>query len=210
MTCKCEEVCYRLNARDEIVFVNEGWDVFALDNNSKHLTAEHVLGRPLWEFITEHTTQLLYQAILERVRSGRPVHFVFRCDAPDRRRLLKMEVSLVPDGLTQYRVVTLQAEERKPQPLLDPYRAHTEDLLRMCSWCKKVDAAGRWAEVEEAVALLGLFESLTLPNVTHAICESCYAYMVATLGDEGESARNDTLTWDHHSVGGRGVLHHVE
>lgn len=177
------EIRYRLNDRDEIVFVNEAWDAFASANSAEHLTATHVLGRPLWEFIADGTTRLLYRDLLARVRGDRPVRFVLRCDSPDFRRLLEMEISRGQDGLAEFRVWTLSEDERQPQPLLDPDRPHSEELLQVCGWCKKVEVGGRWAEVEEAVSLLGLFERLVLPRVTHGICEDCNSRMVATLND---------------------------
>lgn len=188
MPSRGREIHYRLNDRDEIVFVNEAWDAFASTNAGEHLTATHVLGRPLWEFITDSTTQLLYRDILTRVRGGRPVRFALRCDSPDCRRLMEMHVACGPGGLTEFRVRTGAEEERSPQPLLDPHRAHSEEFLRVCGWCKKVDVGGRWAELEEAVPLLGLFERPLLPLVTHGICEDCYARMLATLKQDESSS----------------------
>jgi hypothetical protein len=42
-----EEIHYRLNDQDEIVFVNQAWDMFASANAGEHLTTTHVLGRSL-------------------------------------------------------------------------------------------------------------------------------------------------------------------
>ena len=182
------EIHYRLNDRDEIVFVNEAWDAFASTNSGAHLIATQVLGRPLWGFITDRTTRLLYRDVLARVRSGYPVRFIFRCDSPGCRRLLEMDVSSGPGDLAEFRVRTITVEERQLQPLLDPDRPHSEQLLRVCGWCKKVDVGGRWAEVEQAVSLLGLFERSLLPGVTHGICEDCYSRMVATVSDAERGA----------------------
>jgi hypothetical protein len=177
------EIRYRLNDQDEIVFVNEAWDAFASANSGEHLTATHVLGRRLWEFIADVTTRLLYRDILARVRGDRPVRFVFRCDSPDCRRLLETEISRGQDGLAEFRVWALSEDKRQPQPLLDPDRPRSEEILQVCGWCKKVDVCGRWVEVEEAVSLLGLFERPLLPNVTHGICEVCNSQLIAALND---------------------------
>ena len=179
---KHDEVHYRLNERDEIVFVNEAWDAFAARNSGGHLSSARVLGRPLWDFITDQATELLYRDVLARIRAGRLVRFVFRCDSADCRRRLEMEVSGGPGNGAEFRVRTLSEEARPPQSLFDPDRPHAEDLLRVCGWCKKVDVGSHWVEVEEAVSVLGLFERPLLPGVTHGICESCFAEMVATLG----------------------------
>jgi hypothetical protein len=54
-----DEIHYRLNDRDEIVFVNKAWDAFASTNSGEHLTAAKVLGQPLWGFIRHHDTTLV-------------------------------------------------------------------------------------------------------------------------------------------------------
>jgi hypothetical protein len=96
-----------------------------------------------------------------------------------------MEVSGGPGGGVEFRTQVLSEEGREPQPLLERGRPHSEEFVRVCSWCKKVDVGGRWAEVEEAVARLGLFDRPLLPQLTHGICEDCYARMVGTLGGPG-------------------------
>ncbi|MEZ5444889.1 MAG: hypothetical protein R3F45_03775 [Gammaproteobacteria bacterium] len=185
------DIHYRLNDRDEIVFVNQAWDAFASANSGEHLTAPHVLGLPLWEFIVDRTTRALYKEILARVRGGRSVRFLLRCDSPEYRRLLEMEVSRGLDDVTDFRIRTLSQQARERQPLLDTDRPHSEEFLRVCGWCKKVHAGGRWVEVEEAVSLLGLFVRPLLPAVTHGICEDCYSRMVATISEGDKGAEPD-------------------
>jgi hypothetical protein len=56
------------------------------------------------------------------------------------------------------------------------------ELLRSCGWCKRVDVGGgEWAEVEEAVVRLRLFDLPKLPLLTHGMCEGCQARMLAML-----------------------------
>jgi hypothetical protein len=55
-----------------------------------------------------------------------------------------------------------------------------EPLLRVCSWCKKVDTRWGWCEAEEAVVRLGLFEAQALPDITHGICQDCYERVAAS------------------------------
>lgn len=95
-----------------------------------------LLGRPLSEFIADGTTRLLYRDVLARVRGDRPVRFVLQCDSPDCRRLLEMEISRGQDGLAEFRVWTLSEDERQPQPLLDPDRPRSEELLQVCGWSR--------------------------------------------------------------------------
>ena len=178
-----ERLVYRLNARDEICFVGEGWARFAEENDAPGLAPERVLNVPLWEFISDAETRLVYREIVGRAREGRPSGFTFRCDAPARRRLMRMEV--VPHGGdgVQFEVTRLRAETRPHQALLDVTAQRTEELLRVCSWCKKFDVGGEtWEEVEVAVTRLGLFEREAMPRLTHGMCGPCRHSMMGTIG----------------------------
>jgi hypothetical protein len=197
------EIHYRLNERDEIVFVNGTWDEFASANSGESLTAPQVLGRLLWGFITDRTTRALYRDVLARARGGFPVRFAIRCDSPACRRLLEMEIACGPENLVEFRVRTLSEEKRPSQLLFDPNQPRSEELVLVCGWCKKVHVGDRWAEVEEAVSLLGLFERKLLPDVTHGICEDCYARVAATLG-RGEGIAEPTAAVDRGRKAGPG------
>jgi len=179
------DLLYRLNDRDEFVFVNEAWNEFASANGGDALVAPLLLGRPLWGFITDATTRQLYHDLLKRVRSGRPVQFQFRCDTPSLRRLLEMDVAVAPGGTTEFRTRVISEELREYQALLEPDRLTSDEFLHMCAWCKQVDIGAEWVEVEEAVALLRLFEQPLLPQLTHGICQACYAKMMKVLEEPG-------------------------
>jgi hypothetical protein len=174
MTSPANEVVYRLNDRDEITYVNEGWCSFARANQAVGLDPEHVLHRPLWGFVADSSTRQLYRDLLASVRTGRTVRFEFRCDMPGCRRLLEMEVCPAGPGAVEFRTRVLWEQPRVPVSLLAEGSARSEDLLRVCSWCKRVDIGGEWAEVEEAVARLRLFDLPRLPMLTHGICQDCF------------------------------------
>ena len=147
--------------------VNEAWLRFGRENQ---LGDRPLLGRGLFEFITDLPTQQLYQSLLEHVRrSGRPVRFAFRCDSPSLRRFMEMQMSLLPKDGVEFRSRLLRTEARKPVSLLDPTVPRSPQLIRMCAWCKQV-AVPDWVEVECALARTGWFEHATLPQVSHGIC----------------------------------------
>jgi hypothetical protein len=174
------DVVYRIDAQDRIAFVNQEWDRFAAGNAAPDLQAPSILARSLWDFISDGTTRHLYRDILKRVRGGGRARFPFRCDGPDLRRFLEMDASPLEAGSVEFRVRTLSVEPRAFQPLLDGGAKRSGEMVRMCGWCKKVSVDG-WVEVEEAIALLKLFESAELPMLTHGICESCDARMRTTM-----------------------------
>jgi hypothetical protein len=188
------ELLYRLNERDEIVFVNEAWNDFARANAGDDLVEPRVLGRSLWEFVTDATTRQLYRDVLRRVRGGRQVRLRLRCDTPVLRRLLELDVYQGPPGTIDFRTRVIWIEHREYQALLEPDRASSEDFLSMCAWCKKVDLGDSWVEVEQAVSQLQLFERSLLPRLTHGICQACYAEIMKVLVETGDVPKHAPVT----------------
>lgn len=178
------EITYMVNRHDEIVSVSEAWDVFAVGNGGYSVVAARVLHRPLWEFITDLSTQEIYRALIQKARAGHPVQFTFRCDAPWRRRFLEMTILGREDGSVEFHTRTLLEQERPTPLLLDPEAPRSDELLRACGWCKKIQVSSEWMEVEEAIHRLRLFHRRWLPSITHGICNECYARMMAVAAEE--------------------------
>lgn len=168
-----QEIVYRIDADDRIVFVNDQWDRFAGSNGGDDVLSSVVLGRSLWGYINGLTTRQIYRQILDRTRAGTAVVYPLRCDSPDRRRLLEMNVRLADGGAVEFRSRTLSEEPRSALGLLDRRQPRTDDLLAVCSWCEKVRVAGRWVDVEDAIAALALFQQSELPSLTHGMCQTC-------------------------------------
>ena len=180
-------VQYRVDIEDRLAEFNGGWLDFAMANGGEALYPSRILGQSLWRFLTDGTTRHLYHVMVQRLRAGRaPIRFQLRCDAPDRRRLLAMEMTADEAGSVQFSVTSVLEESRRPVSLLKPPTVRGEYFLTMCSWCKKIQTpAGRWVEAEEAVDVLGLFVESPLPELTHGMCPPCYAAILATLGGPG-------------------------
>jgi hypothetical protein len=177
-----EPVVYRINDRDEIVFVNPQWDVFAAANDGERAVSARVLGRSLWDFVSDSGTRQLYRDLLVRARTRGPLRFNYRCDSPALRRVMEMELVPAPGGGVEFRSRALTVEPRPPQALLDPGADRGGVLVRVCGWCKKVAVGGTWVEVDRAVTALGLLEHVPVPSLTHGICGDCLDGMKRTLG----------------------------
>lgn len=169
------EVRYRIDAVDRLVAFNPQWDRFALENGAPELAASDVRAREIWAFIADLDTRHLHQRLLERVRRGnRLTALPFRCDSPDTRRYMEMDVIPLPDGEVEYRCRLLRAERRAPARVGMGAGTGAQTFAKMCSWCKRVEVApGVWKELEEAIRELGLFERDPPPAVSHGICEDC-------------------------------------
>jgi hypothetical protein len=174
---------YELDAELRIRAVDRAWSEFAKANAAPELVVPPgPIGQGVLGYIQDATTVHLYQRLFERVlRSRLPVVFPFRCDSPEMRRFLEMEIRPSPSSGLQLQTRVVRLEPRRPIPLLDQAVPRSRSLLRMCSWCKAVDVSGRWCDVEEAVVALSLFERELLPAITHGICPPCQVQVEGML-----------------------------
>lgn len=84
----------------------------------------------------------------------------------------------------RYQRIRSTVRRTEPNPggaVLQGGSSHTGPMLRVCSWCTKVDMDGGWEELEVAVPKLHLFEAGPLPTLTHGICEECLERMEAVV-----------------------------
>jgi hypothetical protein len=118
--------------------------------------------------------------------SERTIVVPFRCDAPALRRSMQMQIEPLGDGGLRFVTRVLEAVERPHQAIIDINALHNhEHLLWMCSWCKRLEARGRWIEIEEAAREFGILESNDVPEVTHGLCPSCERTILAELEAAG-------------------------
>jgi hypothetical protein len=168
------DVRYRIDEQDRIVEVDAAWGAVAVRNGAQELGSERVLGRRLWDFISDTSTHALYEQILRRVRQGRVLRFTVRCDGPAVRRVLELSIRPVNAELIEFETHTVSADPREHVPLLDRNEARADDFLHACAWCARIEVGGDdWREVEEAAAHLRLFERAQLPQLSHGICAVC-------------------------------------
>lgn len=173
---------YRIDVADRLVFVGPGFDEFAASNEAPTLSAARVLGRRLWSFISDAETVMLYEALVSGVRStGSPARVPLRCDSPQRRRYMELEILRAGEQEIEFHSSLLRLEEQETLPLYDARRPRAGEILRVCGWCKRVRVEEAWLETEAAVRALDLFARPALPPLSHGICEDCRARVRASL-----------------------------
>ena len=60
--------------------------------------------------------------------------------------------------------------------LLEARVDRSEELLFICSWCKRIELPDDgWTEVEPGGRKLDLFGATALPQLSHSICPECEA-----------------------------------
>lgn len=164
---------YVVDATNRIIEIEGPWDDFAAANGCPELTRAAVLGRSLFEFVTGADAQEVVGLLLARARGSGSFEVGFRCDAPTRRRFMRLELRPEPYGRVRSSSQLVREETRPAQPLLDPASPRTDALLVICSWCRRVLVRGSWSEIEEAASELAFLEAEALPRISHGICPPC-------------------------------------
>ena len=168
---------YQVDGRDRITAVGGDWVAFAKANQAAaSCFPDQVIGRPLWDFIDGLETRHLYRILLERLRSlRRPVKLPFRCDAPDRRRFLELQIVPAAGDHLQFMSTLLREKPRAAVAVLQVDAPRSAEFITMCSTCKRVETASAagWDEVEVALAVLNYFNAVPVPQITHGICPDC-------------------------------------
>ena len=180
-----DAVVYRIDASDRIVAVNDAWTAFALANDGEHLLQPDIIGKNLWDMISDPTTRDLYETMVIRVRQGKGIfRFTFRCDSPEMRRLLQMEIAALKDHGVRFRVTPLSVQAREPVRLISTGLTRSNALMQICGWCKRLPAPdGTWIEIEEAAQTLNIFHGSPMPTLTHGICPVCHESINELLDD---------------------------
>jgi len=174
---------YLIDGENRIESVNDGWCAFADQNGGGGLMHEMVLYRDISSFIACGKCQELYDMLIESVRANRKeINFSFRCDSPEKRRYMKMEMIPLDQGKIEFTSYLEREEERRSVPLLEIFTERSEEIITICSWCKLVrteDAA--WLDAEEAVERMSLFNRSQLPKLSHGICPVCYERIIKKI-----------------------------
>jgi hypothetical protein len=172
-------------------FGQKRWDRFAEENGARELIgAEHVIGRPLFDFVTGAEVQesyRLYMAGLQRDPTE-SVTFSFRCDGPSVMRELHMAITALHDG------ASLQGFLFHSVPLFENYRPALNiydfkairqalrtdakrPILAVCSYCLRLrhppgstEHDGAWIAAEEYYRQGGTSDV----RLSHGICPECY------------------------------------
>jgi hypothetical protein len=165
-------VAVRLDVTDKVVFATESWFPFVGGGDDSQLTEAEVLGRPFSEFAPDRAFVPLYELVFRRVRRTRqPIRVPFTCDSGDERRHMEMEVLPLESGGLECRYHTVLVERHGSAAASK--RSPAQELLTLCSWCKKVRLPeGNWVEVETAAQRLEFFLG-EAPQLTHGICPPC-------------------------------------
>jgi hypothetical protein len=155
---------YAVDAVDTIVGVGAGWDAFGQANGLDRVW----VGASLWDVVQGAEVRAVWRDLLECVRTARlPLSFLYRCDAPDVERTLRMDLEPLGGGVV-FRSALLDELPRDRVSLLDADAPRAGEPVTVCGWCARV-RRDEWVEADA----LGLEGDVSQPPLAHGICEAC-------------------------------------
>jgi hypothetical protein len=176
-------VLYRIDDRDRLVAVGGDWRSFAVANDAPELAEGGLLGHSLWSFVSGIETRHLFELAIRRIRTRQvAMTFPFRCDSPDARRYCELDLRPGRRGEVEFESRVLRIVPRPFAELLDRSAPRTDDIVRMCAWCRRLRRADAlWVEVEEALRTMELLNGEAVPGISHGVCPDCQAMVLGEL-----------------------------
>ncbi len=166
---------YRLDATDAIVSVDRWWLAFAKENSATGLNEASVIGRVVWDFISDQPTQILYKEIHDYVRStGNSITVPFRCDSPTLQRYMELTIHKQADRGLLYESHLIRVAPQRRLAVLEPDQKRSHDFLTMCSFCKRslIEPEG-WLDIENISLKLRMYERQAVPELRYTVCPEC-------------------------------------
>jgi hypothetical protein len=176
-----------------IDYGRKNWDAFAIENGLPSLAEPlNVLGKSIYDFISDEETRDSYRAFARILIRGlrESVVFLYRCDAPEVKREMRMAITpLYLDNMIVglvYHSAVLVAQLRPALNFIVPGTEPDTDqrlpVVFVCSYCKDVrlpagDAAEKWVAPEDYYRLGGS-DSVRL---SHSICPRCYKLIIEPI-----------------------------
>ena len=180
-TSKC---IYVIDELDRIISVSDNWLLFAQENLAG-VTCHpgNIIDKPIWNFISGDETTQFYEIILKTIRTkNKTVKLPFRCDAPKKRRYLELIIKPIWQGNIEFSSNIIHEELRDTVEILELGIPRSDELIKMCSMCKKVKLSDNlWVEAEGAIVSLKLFEKSKLPQISHGICTECSKLTISEI-----------------------------
>lgn len=175
---------YRIDKDNNIAYVCNNYILFAKDNYApQSCVPPDVIGKNFFDFIKDKETKNIYYAIIETVRiKKKEIRIPLNCDSPNLRRFIETTITPLANNYIEFVNMIIRVAERNNLELLDSNIERSNNRIRICSFCKKVDVSkDEWVEVEEAITILNLFNDSKLPALTHGVCPICYEQIMYKL-----------------------------
>lgn len=163
-----------INSDNIIIDVNEAWDCFAQENNSPSAARTGVLGKCLFDLISGKITKQYWRDLLERAwRSTQPLKIDYRCDSPDTKRWMQMELCRLEDGNMRISHTQLASEKRTTAIHFRLAQQRSSCTQVRCSICNRVKEKDHWHEAESLIKAENNETSSVCLPVIYGLCGDC-------------------------------------
>ncbi len=137
---------YVLDASDRIISVSPQWDQFAIENDTPGAMAENVIGRQVWDFVEGLETASYLNAIFFACRMDtESFDILYRCDAPEIKRMFRMSVHPEEKGVLTLRHDLLHSKSRLHTNKVEVFTDHYDSTR--CSVCCSFLIGENWIDV---------------------------------------------------------------
>ncbi|MCW8916954.1 MAG: hypothetical protein OQK24_14015 [Magnetovibrio sp.] len=142
-------VIFTIDADNMITSTDGGWCEFAVNNQGEHLS--EAAGDSLWDHIQDLGTKFFYYGLINEIRNKqtRNTSFLYRCDGPDRQRLYRMIIELLPNDVLRFTSL-LEGSRENTHAAYDIYMS-SEHQIKICQSCFKLFVDDMWVDVSEAL-----------------------------------------------------------
>lgn len=169
-------ILYVLDSGLRIIFCNQAWDDFALQNEGENLIRSAVLGQPILPAIVLPLRDF-FEAVFQHARKSRkPFELEYECSSPEFYRVFHMRIlpMRTRDQLLVSHALAVERPHGLERPAQSAELAHYMDahgLLHMCSHCRRTRHNGgtAWDWVPSYL------NDAPAP-VSHGLCPACMAY----------------------------------
>lgn len=166
---------YDLDRDNCIKGVGGDWNAFAQKNGGTDALADLVLGRALWEFVSGYETQNFLNDILFAVRANdEEFTTLYRCDSPERSRLLRMTARPIGNGGVRVSNKLLESNPLGTQSAI--IRLDQRRCFNRCSICCRFKVGEDWIDPFASP------EREYFPD-SHVVCPECRAETAKKLGE---------------------------
>jgi hypothetical protein len=162
----------RIDHRDRVAAIGDEWRRIARESGADHLLPGAEVGRPYRDYIRSNQVAEVYRMFLEDLRARREtVRFPVRADTAREKRRFLLEIESVGGGVVEFHLTPEGSEPRSPGDWGTP--PEEDEMIRLCSSCKRAQLDLEWMELERAMEVGDLFGSFKHWQISHGWCPDC-------------------------------------
>jgi hypothetical protein len=171
-----KQLWYTLDHNDVISAVHPEWDAFARENGaSEGALARTVIGRKLWDFITQGDVTAIYKkAIAQARKNGVYGNIPFVCNSPTTIRHVEFSATVMPTGMVLVLNTMLSMSPRQSKERMHFYEGASKDCK--CGFCEALVMAKTRLYSENGRSM---FNKKSTP--LKEVCSACKDRIARTL-----------------------------